>query len=1054
MNYPLISEYIEAIKAAEDNLNQLSHLRPVLNDDGQPVMSSGNFAVVFKMKDVQTGKLHALKCFLKDQEGRAEAYKEIAKELENVSSTFLTPIKYFENELFVDSNATDDIEVPVLLMDWIEGVPLDKYVRENIDDSYELELLTWNFKLMATWLLEQPFAHGDLKPDNIIVRDDGTMVLVDYDGMYVPAMKGQCARELGSPDFRHPQRTEQDFDKHIDDFPIVSIALSLKAIALEPELLERYGAKDRLLFSEADYRDLRNCHFVKENFPSQSPELDMLYALFLMVWRDSKRQGNSILAIMETAISQPELPIENTYSTEVTEEDIENAWEDEYGAKYSTDKKRLLKVPHINDYYILEGTLVIGDDAFRSCERLRDIIIPDSVTKIGDGAFHGCSSLQTIIFSKSLTQIGTGAFRGCRNLDCIVIPDFVTQIGDGLFCDCWDLGVIDIPNSVTRIGDDAFKGCERLQNIVIPDSVIQIGNEAFRGCWHLESIDIPNSVIQIGTGAFRGCHNLQHIVIPDSVTKIGNDAFNDCDNLLSIVIPKSLIQIGTGAFCYCHNLQSIVIPDSVTQIGDVAFFECWNLESIEIPNSVTRIGNDSFAFCFNLQSIVIPDSVTQISNEAFRGCSSLRSIVVSKGNSRYDSRNNCNAIIETDSNTLVVGCSRTVIVNSVTQIGNNAFKDCHDLYYTYIPDSVIQIGDGAFSGCENLLSIIIPDSVMQIGDAAFSFCTSLQSIVIPKGTKEKFQKLLPDHKHLLREQLVKDIVINQPEQLIIYNYSTKVTEYDLINAWEDNYGAKYSSDGKRLLKGPNIKEYRILKGTLVIGDKAFDMCSNLQSIVIPDSVTKIGYCAFSSCISLQSIVIPDSVIQISDGAFLACHSIQSIVIPDSVTKIGGCAFSYCKELQTIVIPDSVTEIGNSAFSYCKELQSIVIPDSVTIIGNWAFLDCKKMQSIIIPDSIKEIGNDAFSHCEELQSIVIPDSVTHIGYNIFTHCNRLLSITVAKGNKKYDSRNNCNAIIETASNELIVGYATTRIPDTVTRIGSFAFSYCKELQSIAIPEEFH
>ena len=346
MNYPLISEYIEAIKAAEDNLNQLSYLRPVMNDDGQPVMSSGNFAVVFKMKDEQTGKLHALKCFLKKQEGRAEAYKEIAKELENVSSTFLTPIKYYENELFVDSNATEDIEFPVLLMDWVEGVPLDKYVRDNIDDAYELELLTWNFKLMATWLLEQPFAHGDLKPDNIIVRDDGTMVLVDYDGMYVPAMEGQCARELGSPDFRHPQRTEQDFDKRIDDFPIVSIALSLKAIALEPELLERYGAKDRLLFSEADYRDLGNCSFVKEHFPSQSPELDMLYALFLLVWRDSKQQGNSISAIMETAIRQPELPIENTYLTEVTREDLANAWVDEYGAKYSADRKRLLKGPH------------------------------------------------------------------------------------------------------------------------------------------------------------------------------------------------------------------------------------------------------------------------------------------------------------------------------------------------------------------------------------------------------------------------------------------------------------------------------------------------------------------------------------------------------------------------------------------------------------------------------------------------------------------------------------------------------------------------------------
>ena len=896
MNYPLISEYIESIKSAEDNLNQLNYLRPVLDNNGEPIMSSGNFAVVFKMKDEQTRKFHAVKCFLKEQEGRAEAYKEIAKELENVSSTFLTPIKYFENELFVDSNVTDDIEFPVLLMDWVEGVPLDKYVRDNIDDSYELELLTWNFKLMAVWLLEQPFAHGDLKPDNIIVRDDGTMVLVDYDGMYVPAMKGQCAQELGSPDFRHPQRTEQDFDKHIDDFPIVSIALSLKAIALEPKLLEQYGAKDRLLFSEADYRDLGNCRFVKEHFPSQSPELDMLYALFMLVWRDSKRQGNSILAIMETAICQPEQLIEEIYSTEVTEDDLANAWIDGYGAYYSADRKRLLKVPNINDYYILEGTIVIGDDAFRGCERLRCIIIPDSVIQIGNDAFRDCERLLDIDIPNSVTQIGTRAFRGCRNICIIDIPDFITQIGDGLFCDCWDLGGIDIPNSVTRIGDDVFRDCERLEDIVIPNSVTQIGNEAFHGCSDLRSIVLSNSLTRIGTGAFRGCHNLQDIVIPDSVNQIGNEAFDECDNLQSIVLPNSLTQIGTGAFCYCHNLQSIVIPDSVTQIGDVAFFECWNLESIEIPNSVTRIGNDAFAFCFNLQSIVIPDSVTQISNEAFRGCSSLRSIVVSKGNSRYDSRNNCNAIIETDSNTLVVGCSRTVIVNSVTQIGNNAFKDCHDLYYTYIPDSVIQIGDGAFNGCENLLSIIIPDSVMQIRNEAFHGCSSLQTIFIPnsvtqignntfrgchnlqtifipKGSKEKFQKLIPYSKHLLRELVIKDVTWVRKKIL------TKVTEYDLANAWIDEYGAKYSADRKKLLRGPNVDKYCILEGTLTIGDRAFVNCYRLQSIAIPDSVTQIGDDAFAGCSNMQSLVIPNSITEIGYGVFYLCKKLQSIVIP-------------------------------------------------------------------------------------------------------------------------------------------------------------------------------
>ncbi len=217
MNYPLISEYVEAIKAAEDNFEQLKNLRPVLGEDGEPVMTSGNFAVVFKMKDVQTGKLHAVKCFLKEQEGRAEAYRQIAEELEYVNSTFLTPIKYLDKELFVDSGNTEDSEFPVLQMDWVEGQTLDKYIREHIDNQYELLLLAYQFSRLAMWLMPQPFAHGDLKPDNILVKEDGTLVLVDYDGMYVPAMKGQKARELGSPDFRHPGRTEEVFDDHIDE---------------------------------------------------------------------------------------------------------------------------------------------------------------------------------------------------------------------------------------------------------------------------------------------------------------------------------------------------------------------------------------------------------------------------------------------------------------------------------------------------------------------------------------------------------------------------------------------------------------------------------------------------------------------------------------------------------------------------------------------------------------------------------------------------------------------------------------------------------------------
>ena len=282
MNYPLISEYIEAIKSAEDNFKELTNLRPVLGDDEQPVMTSGNFAVVFKMQDEETGKFYALKCFTKEQEGREEAYHQIAKALENVDSPYLISIQYLDKELFVDTDQTTETEFPVLLMDWVEGKTLDKYLRENLDDKYELEMLAYRFSQLAQWLIPQPFAHGDLKPDNILVREDGTLVLVDYDGMYVPAMKGQKARELGSPDFRHPLRTENDFDEHIDDFPLVSILLSLKAISYNPQLLEQYGAVDRLLLSEIDYRNIYKCKCLKIFFPSVDFDINRICSFLII----------------------------------------------------------------------------------------------------------------------------------------------------------------------------------------------------------------------------------------------------------------------------------------------------------------------------------------------------------------------------------------------------------------------------------------------------------------------------------------------------------------------------------------------------------------------------------------------------------------------------------------------------------------------------------------------------------------------------------------------------------------------------------------------------
>ena len=454
MQYPLISEYLAAIRDANDNLDKLSHLVPVLDKYGEPYRSSGAFAVVFKMKDEQTGKCYALKCFTEEQEGRAEAYRQIAEELEFVDSPYITSVKYLEKELFVDSNCEDE-EFPVLLMDWIEGETMETYVAANYTDTHAMSMLCYRFCKMAVWLRSQSFAHGDIKPDNIMVRPDGTLTLVDYDGMFVPAMKGQKSPTVGTKDFSHPLRTIDDFDETIDDFALASIALSLKAISLNPSLLDQYGASDRLLFSAADYLDLSKSNtFAALQDLLADEEARTLMSMFLLA---SAKKDLSMCSFRLFGLQKPKE--EEVWSTKVTKEDLENAVEDEFGVKYSKDWKRLLKAPESlsGKYSIRKGVKVIGNGAFWGCESLVNINIPNSVTTIGHSAFVSCDSLTSIN-----------------------IPNSVTTIGDLAFWGCYSLTNINIPNSVTTIEDGAFYGCENLPSHIKSDIIQRFGEEVFK----------------------------------------------------------------------------------------------------------------------------------------------------------------------------------------------------------------------------------------------------------------------------------------------------------------------------------------------------------------------------------------------------------------------------------------------------------------------------------------------------------------------------------------------------------------------------------------------
>ena len=518
-----------------------------------------------------------------------------------------------------------------------------------------------------------------------------------------------------------------------------------------------------------------------------------------------------------------------------------------------------------------------------------------------------------------------------------IIPEGSTKISPAAFEDCTELTSVVIPDSVTRIGEHAFKKCTELTSVVIPSSVTEISTSAFHTCTSLKSINIPNGVKEIGWYAFKNCTGLTSIVIPDSVTDIRGQAFYGCTGLTSIVISNSVTELLEDAFAYCTGLTSIVIPESVEFIDENAFRGCENLTSVTIPANIEIVRSLSDSFMPSTKSLeeifincniiavgekIQEDDSEQVSDEnhiifpkcytgsisgfSYRERPDIETFVVKKGNKRYDSRDNCNAVIETHDNELVVGGSKSVIPNTVTKIREDAFIGRKSLKEIVIPESVKTIGNYAFEGCTGLTSIVIPESVETIGNGVFEDCTGLTSIVIPNSVKSIGRRAFGNCTGLPNIVLPSGLETGRIGRGDggTFEGCAGLQEVTINSDWLYDY---VPDDH---FKGPGIHA-------------PFMNCTGITTIHLSPSVKRLT--GFTGCKGLKELVIPNTVDCIGNYAFKGCKGLKSIAIPESVMKISDYAFEDCKRLKEVTFLGAVKKMTPGLFQGCNVIKTIKVP---------------------------------------------------------------------------------------------------------------------------------
>lgn len=465
----------------------------------------------------------------------------------------------------------------------------------------------------------------------------------------------------------------------------------------------------------------------------------------------------------------------------------------------------------------------IGEETFWKCSNLTSVTIPNSVTTIGAVAFTECSSLTSMIMPNSVTSMGYDVFDGCSSLTLVSISSGLTEIDEYTFTNCTNLPSVTIPSNISFIGTEAFKGCTGLTSVTCEATTPPtLDSDVFGGVDKSIPLYVPEQSISLYQDAYQWSDFTNILAIgsdepvpqtPEWVRE-GDEwnentktltvnsnpieqAYYERSEIIHVIISDGVTSIGNRAFSDCTSLTTIDIPSTVTSIGNTAFNACGSLASVSLPSGLTSIATGLFYSCSSLTSITIPSSVASIGSQAFSYCDVLTFLSVDAGNAVYDSRNNCNAIIETATNTLVAGCQASVIPSSVTSIKEEAFSRCTGLTSVEIPSSVTSIGYSAFEDCEDLTSVTILSSVTSIGNNAFAGCSNLTSVTLPSG-------------------------LTSIASGILFN-CTSLTSIDIPSTVTN------------------------------IAGSAFERCSRLGSIDLPSGVTNIDDYAFEYCSGLTSI---------------------------------------------------------------------------------------------------------------------------------------------------------------------------------------------------------